>query len=75
MYLHEDPVRSIFTSVCYGEDARISIKLLKLECSFQALRGQDLRQWALRMPRGDLRPSDQGEGGPCFRECFSDCHV
>lgn len=41
----------------------------------QAPRGTDLRQRALRMPRGHLRPGNKGEGCPGFRECLSYCYV
>lgn len=41
----------------------------------QAPRGTDLRQRALRMPRGHLWPGNEGEGCPGFRECFSYCYV
>lgn len=40
-------------------------------CVLQAPRGADLRQWALWMPCGNLRPGNEGEGCPGFRECFS----
>lgn len=41
----------------------------------QAAGGTDLRQRALRMPCGHLRPGNEGEGCPGFRECFSYCYV
>ncbi len=44
-------------------------------CILQAPRGTDLRQRALRMSRGHLRPGNKGEGCPGFRECFSYCYV
>lgn len=50
-------------------------QLLSCGCCLQAPRGEDLRQRALRMPRGHLRPGHQGEGGPGVRERFSNRHV
>lgn len=50
-------------------------QLLSCGCCLQAPRGEDLRQRALRMPRGHLWPGHQGEGGPGVRERFSNRHV
>lgn len=42
---------------------------------FQATRSTNLRQWALRMPRGHLRSGNEGEGRSGFRGYFSYCYV
>lgn len=50
-------------------------QLMECSCVFQAPRGADLRQWALRVPCGNLWPGNEGEGCPGFRKCFSYCYV
>lgn len=55
-------------------NVRLKLKVLSLFSLllfWQAPRGSDLRQRALRMPRGHLRPGNEREGRPGFRECFS----